>query len=77
MINELKKTSILMYILYSCTFFTHVYILFKKGFDGPKIQPGVGPLKPGVDSQQEAVYHGFYQVKGISLIFTIQIIRVK
>ena len=67
MMNELKRTS----------YTINMYILFKKGFDGPKIQPGVGPLKPGVDSQQEAVYHGFYQVKGISLIFIIQIIRVK
>ncbi|XP_023329586.1 innexin inx2 [Eurytemora carolleeae] len=39
----------------------------QKGFDGPKIQPGVGPLKPGVDSQQEAVYHGFYQWVGMAL----------
>ena len=59
MTNELKK------LVYSCLF-------FKKGFDGPKIQPGVGPLKPGVDSQQEAVYHGFYQVKGISLIILVK-----
>jgi hypothetical protein len=30
--------------------------------DGPRIQPGVGPLRPGTEPQEEATYHGFYQV---------------
>jgi len=34
------------------------------GSDGPMIQPGMGPLRPGTDPQEEATYHGFYQEGG-------------
>ena len=44
------------------TFFNYNLIVEQKTEDGPKIQPGVGPLKDGVDPQEEAKYHGFYQV---------------